>query len=634
MKHPFIHSRQIDRSLLVLPLEGRTMKSSSLVSNTPLMSSSVKFLKLQNLLKKSDKMEQFSSPIASTLEDHSSMNLNKKLDLSKDFLLYFSIIKKPLNLLFSMDQFLFEFSKKKYQQKKTGEFLQQLKERKKLSFFYGSLTRKQLVNLFKKAKKFKGSFSATVFSLLERRLDLVLYRSGITRTVVEARQLIKHKKIKVNNNFINIPSFAVNPGDFISMLPETRSVLGGKLTRAPKSPLNSNVPLNNVVPCNSKKFQDFYLKLQKNLKISRNYSNFDGSSKKKYHQTNNSVYYKNLSVYKLLKKTQKSFYQFPSNNVFLEKTESLMNLPKKSNSLSGSSLEKFSNHLMDLQQKNQGSTGLACDFPSKFLSKMLIKLLCTRVQLRCFLTLKRHLGTKDMINKSNNSLPSNPDFTIAFNTKILEDKKSPRAPFKNRVDTLESSSWIKASSKEKQLLILIKRKYFSSKKKPTFIQKNLKKNQPIFLYANQAVSQKAPQISNRHHISTPTRKSSSHLNKQNASHRFLIKELKTNQQKGKKISSTSKRKNLDLYRESFVFFLKCLSISSKFQNFLDLRLKKSLFFNSFYRKNNLSCYTFIKIKPMHLEVSYSLLNLVYLYSPQRINFPFFIDLELIRRSLR
>ena len=63
------------------------------------------------------------------------MDLNKKVDLSKDFLLYFSIIKKPLNLLFSMDQFLFEFSKKKYQQKKTGEFLQQLKERKKLSFF-------------------------------------------------------------------------------------------------------------------------------------------------------------------------------------------------------------------------------------------------------------------------------------------------------------------------------------------------------------------------------------------------------------------------------------------------------------------------------------------------------------------
>lgn len=624
MKHPFNHSRQIDRSLLVLPLKGQTRKSSSLVPNTPLMSSSAKFLKLQNLLKKSDKMEQFSSPIALTLGNHSSMDLNKKVDLSKDFLLYFSIIKKPLNLLFSMDQFLFEFSKKKYQQKKTGEFLQQLKERKKLSFFYGSLTRKQIMNLFKKAKKFQGSFTATIFSLLERRLDLVLYRSGIARTVVEARQLIKHKKIQVNHNFINIPSFTVNPGDFVSMLPETRSVLG--VTKIPKSPLSSNIHFSdNVIPHNSKNFQDLGLKLQK---ISRNSTNFDGSTKKKCHQNNNNIYYKNLSIYKLLKKTQKSFYQFPSNNVFLEKTKNLNNLSK--NSEMGSSFNKFSAH--SLQQKNQRFTS---NFPPKFLCKMLIRLLCTRVQLRCFFTLKRHLGTKDM-------MPSNQDLAIAFNPKILGGKKSPGAPFKNPVDTLEKIPLMKENSKEKPLLILVTRKLFSSKKKPTSNQKNLKKNQPIFLYPNQGVSQKAPQISNRHHTSTPpsiTRTLSSHLNKQNGyfkEQRPLIKEFKTIEQKGKKISSTYKRKNLDLYRESFVFFLKCLSISSKFQNFLDLRLKKSLFAHSFYRKNDLSCknYTFIKVKPIHLEVSYSLLNLVYLYSPQRINFPFFIDLDSVRRSLR
>ena len=77
------------------------------------------------------------------------LKINTK-NIFKNLSLYLSIIEKPINLLFSIDQFIFEFSKKTYQQKKSGEFFQQLKERKKLSLFYGHLTKKQLINLFNK----------------------------------------------------------------------------------------------------------------------------------------------------------------------------------------------------------------------------------------------------------------------------------------------------------------------------------------------------------------------------------------------------------------------------------------------------------------------------------------------------
>ena len=55
-------------------------------------------------------------------KERSESEAQKAVDLSKDVSLYVSLVKKPINLLFSLDQFVFEFSKKTYQQKKTGEF--------------------------------------------------------------------------------------------------------------------------------------------------------------------------------------------------------------------------------------------------------------------------------------------------------------------------------------------------------------------------------------------------------------------------------------------------------------------------------------------------------------------------------
>lgn len=171
--------------------------------------SSPKLTKLKYLLEKSQNVD--------------SLYQEKPHELSKDLPLFLSLIEKPLNLLFSIDQFVFEFSKTTYQQKKNGDFFQQLKERKKLSLFYGHLTRKQMVNLFKKAEKIKGYLSRNLFSLLERRLDVVIYRTGLTQTIAEARQLIKHNKIQVNNTRVNVSSYSLNPGDVISIKSEKQS---------------------------------------------------------------------------------------------------------------------------------------------------------------------------------------------------------------------------------------------------------------------------------------------------------------------------------------------------------------------------------------------------------------------------
>lgn len=177
-------------------------------------------------------------------------------DLSKNLSLSLSISEKPVNLLFSLDQFFFEFSKKTYQQKKIGEFFQQLKERKKLSLFYGHLTRKTLVILLRLAKKQKGSFSRNLLCLLERRLDVVIYRSGMSQTIAEARQLIRHKKIRVNENWVTIPSFLVSFGDIISISTKIGDSLNNRLLKFQE---------NKLIKNHSTISGDFYSKFKKTL---------------------------------------------------------------------------------------------------------------------------------------------------------------------------------------------------------------------------------------------------------------------------------------------------------------------------------------------------------------------------------
>ena len=88
----------------------------------------------------------------------------------------------------------------------------QLREKQKVRRIYGVLE-KQFRNYYKKAAAMKGNTGENLLSLLEKRLDNVVYRMGFGSTRAEARQLVSHKALKVNGKVVNIASYQVQPGD-------------------------------------------------------------------------------------------------------------------------------------------------------------------------------------------------------------------------------------------------------------------------------------------------------------------------------------------------------------------------------------------------------------------------------------
>ena len=92
----------------------------------------------------------------------------------------------------------------------------QLREKQKVRRMYGVLE-KQFRNYYLKAAKSKGNTGENLLSYLEKRLDNVVYRMGFGSTRAEARQMVSHKAILVNNKLVNVPSFQVQPGDEIKI---------------------------------------------------------------------------------------------------------------------------------------------------------------------------------------------------------------------------------------------------------------------------------------------------------------------------------------------------------------------------------------------------------------------------------
>lgn len=97
----------------------------------------------------------------------------------------------------------------------------QLLEKQKARYMYGVLER-QFRRLFAQASKRSGVTGEYLLSLLERRLDNVIYRLGLAMTRSQARQLVTHGHIMVNGRKTNIPSFTVKVGEVISVRPESR----------------------------------------------------------------------------------------------------------------------------------------------------------------------------------------------------------------------------------------------------------------------------------------------------------------------------------------------------------------------------------------------------------------------------
>jgi small subunit ribosomal protein S4 len=92
----------------------------------------------------------------------------------------------------------------------------QLREKQKVRRIYGVLE-KQFRNYYKEAARLQGNTGENLLTLLETRLDNVVYRMGYASTRAEARQLVSHKSITVNGQVVNIPSYNVKAEDVVSV---------------------------------------------------------------------------------------------------------------------------------------------------------------------------------------------------------------------------------------------------------------------------------------------------------------------------------------------------------------------------------------------------------------------------------
>ena len=125
--------------------------------------------------------------------------------------------------------------------KKMSEYGLQLREKQKAKFIYGVLE-KPFRNYYEKADRMMtGLTGENLMTMLESRLDSVVFRMGFARTRREARQIVGHKHVLVNGKCVNIPSYLIKAGDVIEIREKSKSlqrykdiaeVTGGRLVPA------------------------------------------------------------------------------------------------------------------------------------------------------------------------------------------------------------------------------------------------------------------------------------------------------------------------------------------------------------------------------------------------------------------
>ena len=125
--------------------------------------------------------------------------------------------------------------------RKMSEYGLQLREKQKAKFIYGVLE-KPFRNYYEKADRMMtGLTGENLMTILESRLDSVVFRMGFARTRREARQIVGHKHVLVNGKCVNIPSYLIKAGDVIEIREKSKSlqrykdiaeVTGGRLVPA------------------------------------------------------------------------------------------------------------------------------------------------------------------------------------------------------------------------------------------------------------------------------------------------------------------------------------------------------------------------------------------------------------------
>lgn len=112
----------------------------------------------------------------------------------------------------------------KRQRRQESEYGRQLREKQKAKFIYGVLE-KQFRSYYDKALKFEGITGDNLMTILETRLDNVVFRLGFARTRKEARQTVRHGHITVNGKRVDIPSYRVKSGDVVAVAAKYKDLL-------------------------------------------------------------------------------------------------------------------------------------------------------------------------------------------------------------------------------------------------------------------------------------------------------------------------------------------------------------------------------------------------------------------------
>jgi small subunit ribosomal protein S4 len=108
--------------------------------------------------------------------------------------------------------------------RKISGYGQQLAAKQKLKGYYGNITERQFQRVYKEAVRRRGDTAEAMVGLLERRLDMVVYRLNLVPTVFAARQFVNHGHVAVNGRRVTIPSYLVREGDVVEVRDKSKNL--------------------------------------------------------------------------------------------------------------------------------------------------------------------------------------------------------------------------------------------------------------------------------------------------------------------------------------------------------------------------------------------------------------------------
>lgn len=111
------------------------------------------------------------------------------------------------------------------------KYLTQLREKQKIKKYYGELSESQFSGMFERGMGLKGEVFKNIFSQFERRLDATIFRMGFASSIFEARQLISHNHVAINNTPVTISSYQVKDFDVIEMDSRIKDLVMNRLNK-------------------------------------------------------------------------------------------------------------------------------------------------------------------------------------------------------------------------------------------------------------------------------------------------------------------------------------------------------------------------------------------------------------------